>query len=126
MKEAAKNYRTFTQDWYCLFPRILGQICPMMVQQLQRSKSWNIVEGKSDPAELMKLIQKVCLHGGNNAYIPDTFLTILNESLLGNMGHKLLLSMMNKLGPISKYSVISSSYHLVPPYSPCFLFFRNM
>ena len=50
-----------------MFNQILGQLCPMMVQQLQRSKSWEIVEQDSDPAELMKLIRKVCLHGGNNA-----------------------------------------------------------
>ena len=32
MKKAAENYGLFTQDWFCLFSQILGQICPMMVQ----------------------------------------------------------------------------------------------
>ena len=37
------------------------------------------MERNSDPSELMKLIQKACLHGGNTAHIPDTFITILKE-----------------------------------------------
>ena len=32
MKKAAENYGLFTQDWFCLFSQIFGQICPMMVQ----------------------------------------------------------------------------------------------
>ena len=86
MKKAADRYSTFQQDWYCMFNRILGQLCPMMVQQLQRSKSWEVMEQDSDPAKLMKLIRKVCLHGGDNAYVPDTFIAAIKELFTRKQG----------------------------------------
>ena len=86
MKKAADKYSTFQQDWYCMFNWILGQLCPMMVQQLKRSKSWEVVEQDLDPAELMKLIWKVCLHGGSNAYVPDTFITAIKELFARKQG----------------------------------------
>ena len=86
MKKAAENYRTFQQDWYCMFNRIIGQFGPMMVQQLQRSKAWEELERDSDPAELMKLIQKVCVHGGDTAYVPDVFISAIKELFTRKQG----------------------------------------
>ena len=51
-----------------------------------RSKSWNDIEDKSDPAELMNLIQKACLHGGDTAYIPDRFLASLKDLIARKQG----------------------------------------
>ena len=121
MKKAAENYRTFQQDWYCMFNRIIGQLGPMMVQQLQRSKAWEELERDSDPAELMKLYRRsvsmvvtrpmspMCLSPQSRNYLP------------GSRGHKLLQSMMSKSGLTLMCSVILSNCHLIPRCSQCSL-----
>ena len=32
MKKASEEYKSFMEDWYCMFSRIMGQICPVMEQ----------------------------------------------------------------------------------------------
>jgi len=86
MKKAAEKYSTFQQDWCCMFTRIIGQLGPMMVQQLQQSKAWEELERDSDPAELMKLIQKVCVNGGDTAYVPDVFISTIKELFTRKQG----------------------------------------
>ena len=78
------------------------------------------MERNLDPTELMKLIQKVCLYGGDHAYIPDNFITVLKELITRKQGSQTPAEYDEQVGSNLK---VFCDFVKLPPGTPLFSMF---
>ena len=84
--KAVDEYTSYGKSSNAFYYRIKAQIDPETTTRIETSDRWPKIKNDRDPGGLMKLLQRICVHGTDRDYLPERIINCLSTLLTTKQG----------------------------------------
>ena len=84
--KAVDEYTSYGKSSNAFYYRIKAQIDPETTTRMETSDRWPKIKNDRDPGGLMKLLQRICVHGTDRDYLPERIINCLSTLLTTKQG----------------------------------------
>ena len=84
--KAVDEYTSYGKSSNAFYYRIKAMIDPETTTRMETSDRWPKIKNDRDPGGLMKLLQRICVHGTDRDYLPERIINCLSTLLTTKQG----------------------------------------